>query len=320
MIELRGVRAGYGGGDVLQGVDLRVARRQHHLHRRARTAPASRRCCGPSAGCCRPRAGRVAARRARRSTALSPGRGHRRRGGPGAPAGRPVRQPDGARQHAGRRLPDPARPGAPAAPALRAGRGLSPDRASGPTTRRRTCRAGSGASSSSLGRWSPSRRSCCSTSRPSAWTRGPARWSSRPRGRSTSWAPPCSWSSRTCASDSSSPTDGVVMERGRVLLAESSAALLRAARHGGDVLRRRARGRSRRPTPPRSPGDRRVPRAARRRRAARSSLGVRGSPDHRRRPHRALHRAPRHPGRPRALDDVARRGRRAVRGALATSG
>ncbi len=51
MLRISGVVAGYGGGDVLQGVDITVETGVGGLHRRAPTAPASRRSSRPSAAC-----------------------------------------------------------------------------------------------------------------------------------------------------------------------------------------------------------------------------------------------------------------------------
>ena len=83
---------------------------------------------------------------------------------------------------------------------------------------------------------------CCSTSRPWAWTRAPARGRSRPPGPSTSWARRCSWSSRTSGSGSSWPPTASSWSVAASSWPSRPTSLLRPARHGGDVLRLRSVG------------------------------------------------------------------------------
>ena len=59
LLRLRGVIAGYGGGDVLQGVDIEIAAGLDRLHRRAQRRRQVDRAAARSAGCCVPREGDV---------------------------------------------------------------------------------------------------------------------------------------------------------------------------------------------------------------------------------------------------------------------
>ena len=149
LLRLNGVIAGYGGGDVLQGVDLEIAAGLDRLHRRPERRRQVDRAARRSAACC-------ARARARsmldgdRAAPAQPGADPRRRRLAGPAVRRAVPEHHGARERADGRLHHPPRPRAREAP-LRRGRGAVPGR------RRARRRQGAATSPAASGGWSSSR-------------------------------------------------------------------------------------------------------------------------------------------------------------------